>query len=437
VIGFTATSGLCGIAESLPQLVAYRILQGVFSAGLVPLGQATLLTIYPAERHGYAMSIFSSGAMMGPILGPTMGGWITDNMNWRWCFYINLPIGILCTLGIILFMRQTRVVRREPFDMFGFGALSIAIGALQLMLDRGQIKDWFHSTEIWVEALIAGLAFYMFVVHTVTSGERSFVSRDLMKSGNFIGTGLLMFAVGWNLSGTLALLPSMMQDLMNYPVFTSGWMMAPRGFGTMLAMILVGRLINRVDGRLFIFIGFLLTSASLWQMTGYSLYMGSFPILFAGFAQGFSLGLTFVPLNILALSDLPRHLLTQGTALRSLMRMLGGSVGISILEALLAQNTQIVHSRLVEGLRPDNPLAQGHLLAPAYSLSAPSGVAALNAEITRQAAMVGYIDDFKMMMLVILCALPLVLLIKGQRRQRAAAAVAPPVAASAAAEGHD
>jgi len=414
VIGFTLASALCGAATSLPQLVMYRLLQGVCGAGLVPLGQATLLTIYPQERHGQAMAIFSTGAMMGPILGPTMGGWLTDNLNWRWCFYVNLPVGILCALGILVFIRQSRVVRREAFDSFGFGMLSLAIGALQMMLDRGQIQDWFHSTEIWTEAIVAGLCFYLFVVHTVTAGERSFVSRELLGSPNFVAGSLLMFGVGMILSGTLALMPSMMQDLMNYPVFTSGWMMAPRGIGTMIAMVFVGRTINKIDNRLFILVGFLLTAGSLWQMTGYSLYMGEGPILFAGFAQGFGLGLTFVPLNILALSDLPRHILTQGTALRALMRMLGGSVGISILEAKLTQNTQIVHSRLVEGLRPDNPLV--HALGPHFSLSAPSGIAALNAEVTRQAAMVGYIDDYKLMMMVILASLPLLLLIKVPRR---------------------
>jgi DHA2 family multidrug resistance protein len=432
VIGFTIASALCGAAENLPQLVVYRVLQGVFGAGLVPLGQATLLTIYPQERHGYAMAIFSTGAMMGPILGPTMGGWLTENLNWRWCFYINLPVGAMCVLGIVVFIRQSRNVRREAFDVFGFGTLSIAIGALQLMLDRGQVKDWFHSTEIWVEAIIAGLSFYLFVVHTVTAGERSFVSRDLLKSSSFVGGSLLMFVVGWILSGTLALMPSMMQDLMNYPVFTTGWMTAPRGLGTMLAMIFVGRMINKIDGRLFILVGFLLTAASLWQMTGYSLYMGSGPILFANFAQGFGLGLTFVPLNIMALSDLPRHILTQGTALRSLMRMLGGSIGIAILESQLTQNTQIVHSRLMEGLRPDNPLAQGHLLAPHFSLTDPAGVAALNAEVTRQATMVGYIDDYKLMMIAILISLPLLLLIRAKRG--AAVAPATPSAAAAASE---
>jgi DHA2 family multidrug resistance protein len=257
-----------------------------------------------------------------------------------------------------------------------------------------------------------------------------------LKSPNFIAGSLLMLAVGWILSGTLALMPSMMQELMNYPVFTSGWMMAPRGFGTMLAMIFVGRTINKIDGRLFIVVGFALTAASLWQMTGYSLYMGSWPIIFASFTQGFTLGLTFVPLNILALSDLPQHILTQGTALRSLMRMIGGSVGISILEAQLTQNTQIVHSRLAEGLRPDNPLMHGHLL-PQFSLTAPTGVAALNAEITRQATMVAYIDDFKMMMIVLLCALPLVLLIRVAPKRPSVAPAAARPAATPATAGED
>jgi DHA2 family multidrug resistance protein len=425
VIGFTITSAMCGAAMSLPQLVIFRLLQGVFGAGLVPLGQATLLSIYPQERHGHAMAIFSTGAMMGPILGPTMGGWLTDNLNWRWCFYINLPVGAICAFGIFMLFRQARTVRREPFDMFGFGAMSIAVGSLQLMLDRGQLQDWFHSTEIWIEAGITALSFYMLIVHTWTATGPSFLNRELLKSPNFVAGSLLMFGVGMILSGTLALMPSMMQELMNYPVFDAGWMMAPRGVGTMIAMFFVARFINKVDNRLFILGGFLMTAGSLWQMTGYSLAMDSWPILFAGFAQGFGLGCTFVPLNLLALSDLPRHILTQGTALRSLMRMLGGSVGISILEAQLTQNTQIVHSRLVEGLRPDNPMVQTHDFAQHFSLTAPSGIAALNHEITRQAQMIGYIDDFMLMLCVILASILLLLLVRAPPRRKAAAGPTP------------
>src|SRR5262249_33048788 len=186
---------------------------------------------------------------------------------------------------------------RDPFDAFGFAMLALGVGALQLMLDRGQIKDWFHSTEIWVEGTLAVLCFYLLIVHTMTAGDRSFLNRELLKSPNFVAGSLLMFGVGMILSGSLALLPSMMQVLLGYPVFHAGWMMAPRGIGTMLAMFFVARMINHVDNRLFILVGFVLTAASLWQMTGFSLYMGSGPILFAGFAQGFGLGCTFVPLN--------------------------------------------------------------------------------------------------------------------------------------------
>jgi len=306
-------------------------------------------------------------------------------------------------------------MRRDAFDGFGFAMLSLGVGSLQLMLDRGQLKDWFHSTEIWIEATVAGLCFYLLAVHTMTAGERSFLNRELLKSPNFVAGSLLMFGVGMILTGTLALVPSMMQVLLNYPVFDAGWMMAPRGFGTMLAMFIVARMIDRVDNRLFILVGFLMTAASLWQMTGFSLQMGMAPVIVSGVLQGFGLGCTFVPLNTLALSNLPRHILTQGTAMRSLMRNLGGSIGISVLEALLIQNTQVVHSRLIENLRPDNPLAQAPLLAPPFSLTTPSGIAALNAEVTRQAAMVAYVNDYALMMMIVLLLIPLLLLVRRAR----------------------
>jgi DHA2 family multidrug resistance protein len=208
----------------------------------------------------------------------------------------------------------------------------------------------------------------------------------------------------------------MLQNLMNYPALTTGLVTAPRGVGTMAAMFMVARLINRVDNRLIILFGFSLTAVSMWQMSGFSLQMSMGPVIFSGLLQGFGLGCTFVPLNTIALSTLPRHILTQGTAIRSLMRNLGGSIGISILVATLAENTQTVHSRLVENLRPDNPLAQGPLLAAPYSLTSPGGIAALNAEVTRQAAMVAYVDDFKLMMLIALVALPLLLLLRDSGR---------------------
>jgi DHA2 family multidrug resistance protein len=258
-------------------------------------------------------------------------------------------------------------------------------------------------------------------VHTATAEDRSFLNRELLKNTTFVSGTLLMFFIGAILTGTLALLPTMMQALMNYPVFLSGMAMTPRGFGTMAAMFLVARIMGRVDLRLIILFGLLLTIVSLWQMMGFSLAMGIAPIIVSGLLQGFGLGCTFVPLNVIALSNLPRHIMTQGTALRSLMRNLGGSICIAILEAQLSENTQVVHSRLVEHLRPDNPLAQAGQLAAPFSLSTPSGVAALNAEVTRQAAMVAYIDDFVLMTVIVLACLPLLLLVRVQRPQAAPA----------------
>jgi len=411
IASFTFASALCGIATNLNELVLFRALQGLAGAGLIPLSQATLFRINPPERHGDAMAVFGMGTILGPIMGPMLGGWLTQDYSWRWAFYINVPVGILCTIGVLVFFRTNRNVHREGFDFLGFITLSLAIGALQLMLDRGELNDWFHSAEVWIETAMAGLGFYLFTVHTATAGERSFLNRELLSSPNFIAGTLLMFIVGLIMSGVSALLPTMLQNLMNYPALTTGLVSMPRGIGVMVAMILVGRLINRVDNRLIILLGFLMTAASMWQMTGFSLQMGMEPVITSGLLQGFGLGCTFVPLNLVALSTLPRHILTQGTAIRSLMRNLGGSIGISLLVASLAENTQIVHSRLVEPLRPDNPMLLGHSLGP-YSLTTPSGIAALNAEVTRQAAMVAYIDAFEVMMLVALMSLPLLLLLR-------------------------
>jgi DHA2 family multidrug resistance protein len=424
VVGFTVASALCGAATSLAQLVIYRLLQGVCGAALVPLSQATLFQINPPERHAQAMAVWGMGVILGPIVGPALGGYLTDFYNWRWVFYINLPFGVLAAIGILVFIHETRHGHREPFDFFGFATLSLAIGALQMLLDRGELKDWFGSIEIWIEATIAALALYLFIVHTATATDRSFLNRDLLKDGNcMIGT-VLMFLIGMPLYGTMTLLPLMLQNLMNYPVVTTGLVTAPRGIGTMIAMILVARLVGRVDVRLIILTGLAVTVAAMWQMTGFSLQMGMGPIITSGVLQGFGLGFVFTPLSTITFSTLPRNILTQGTAIFSLMRNIGGSIGISIVVALLAENTQTVHSRLVEHLRPDNPLAQAPYLMPPFSLTTPAGVAALNAEATRQAAMVAYIDDFKLMMLIVMIAAPLILLLRKPPAARAPAPAA-------------
>ena len=424
VAGFTLASALCGVAANLAQMVTYRLLQGMCGAALVPLSQSVLLQINPPDRHAKAMSIWGMGVILGPIIGPALGGWLTDQYNWRWVFLINVPFGVLAAAGILIFIRETRHAHREAFDFFGFATLSLAIGALQLLLDRGELKDWFGSTEICAEATIAGLAFYLFVVHTATATDRSFLNRDLLKDANCAVGTILMFLIAIPLFGTMVLLPTMMQELLNYPVLTTGLVTAPRGIGTMLAMFVVSRFIGRVDTRFVILAGLVLTATALWQMTGFSLFMGMGPVISTGVLQGFGLGLVFTPLSIVTFSTLPRQILTQGTAIFSLTRNIGSSVGIAIVEALLAENTQIVHSRLVEHLRPDNPLARAPYMMPPFSLTDPTGVAALNAEATRQAAMVAYIDDYKLMMVIVIVALPLLLLLRRPRAAPEGAAVA-------------
>jgi MFS transporter, DHA2 family, multidrug resistance protein len=424
VAGFTVASALCGLATSLAQMVIYRLLQGICGAALVPLSQSVLLQINPPHRHAQAMSVWGMGVILGPIIGPALGGWLTDQYNWRWVFLINVPAGLLAAAGILVFIRETRHAHREAFDFFGFASLSLAIGALQMLLDRGELKDWFGSPEICVEAAISGLALYLFVVHTATAGDRSFLNRDLLKDANCVVGTILMFLVAVPLFGTMVLLPTMLQDLMNYPVMTTGLVTAPRGVGTMAAMFLVARLVGRIDTRFIILTGLVLTTIAMWQMTGFSLYMGMSPIITTGLLQGFGLGFVFTPLSIVTFSTLPRHILTQGTAIFSLMRNIGSSVGIAVVEALLAENTQIVHSRLVEQLRPDNPLARMPHLAAPFSLTTPEGLAALNAEATKQAAMVAYIDNFKLMMVIVIIGLPLLLLLRKPRPAARAAVVA-------------
>jgi MFS transporter, DHA2 family, multidrug resistance protein len=421
VTGFTLVSMLCGAATSLDEIVLFRLLQGAFGAGLVPLSQAVLLDSYPPESHGRAMAMWGVGVMVGPILGPTLGGWLTEYYNWRWVFYINLPFGILALLGLLAFVPETKRDSSRPFDFFGFALLSLALGALQLMLDRGETKDWFSSTEIIAEAVTAGLCFYLFLVHMFTA-RRPFIEPGLFKDRNF-ATGLLfIFVVGIILLATLSLLPPFLQNLMGYPVLTTGYLLAPRGVGTMGAMFMVGFLTGRIDVRALILIGISLTALSLWQMAGFTADVSSHAIVESGLIQGLGLGFMFVPLSTVAFATLPVERRTEATAMFSLMRNIGSSIGISVVVSLLAQNTQINHATLAAHATPFNPMFQAPHLPALWSLGSQAGMMALNNEITQQAAAIAYVDDFRLMMYLMLLAIPMLLLLRSPRRQRAATA---------------
>ncbi|MEJ2645415.1 MAG: DHA2 family efflux MFS transporter permease subunit [Gammaproteobacteria bacterium] len=421
---FTVMSVLCGMAQTLSEIVVFRLLQGVFGAALVPLSQAVLLDSYPRERHGQAMALWGVGIMVGPILGPTLGGYLTEFYNWRWVFYINLPVGILAFLFILRYVPDTDRNKDRPFDIFGFVLLSLGIGVLQLMLDTGERNDWFTSPHIVIEAVIAGLGFYLYLVHAATT-KHPFIDPQLLRDRNFAAGLFFIFVVGVILLATLAIMPPFLQGLLGYPVVTTGLVLAPRGVGTMIAMFLVGRLVARVDPRLLIFNGLALTSISLWQMAGFTLQTSQSLIVWSGVLQGLGLGFIFVPLSTIAFATLAQRHRTEAAGIFSLVRNIGSSIGISVIVTLLSRNIQINHSVLAEQVTPYNPLYRAPYLPPAWDTHTVHGLAAVNAEITRQASMIAYADDFRFMMLVTLLAIPMLLLLSNPRRQAAVATESP------------
>jgi DHA2 family multidrug resistance protein len=415
VAGFTAASVLCGISATLAEIVIARMLQGVFGAALVPLSQAVLLDINPREKHGSAMAVWGMGVMIGPILGPTLGGWLTDQYDWRWVFFINVPIGAIAFYGIWRYIGKTPAARRVKFDTFGFVTLSLAIGALQMLLDRGEQNDWFGSTETWVEAILLAMSLAYFVAHTATRpAGQSFIDYRLLLNPNYVTGLLLIFIVGMVLFATRALMPTMLQGLMGYPAMVAGLVTAPSGLGTMLAMMVVGRLTGRVDFRLLLGVGFAITCFSLWQLTQYTLVLSQSDIVWPGVVQGVGLGLVFVPLSAATFATLSPQMRAEGTALYSLIRNIGSSIGIAMVQTLLVRNTQIAHASLVEHVNIANPALADP--SSGFNLGSTMGAAALNAEVTRQASMIAYVDDFWLMMILTAAVIPMLVLIRPPKK---------------------
>jgi DHA2 family multidrug resistance protein len=417
ILGFTISSVLCGLSQSLMQLVVCRFAQGLFGASLVPMSQATLLDINPPERHSRAIGMWVMGVTIGPILGPALGGWLTDNYSWRWVFYINIPIGVLCFLGLFSFLPESQI-RRNRFDAFGFVTLSIAIFALQLMLDRGQLKDWFNSTEICIEAACAGIAAYLFVIHTATARE-PFIDPRMFTDRNFVTGNVAILAIGVLMFAPLALLPGLLQNLLNFPVLRSGLLIMPRGLGTVVAQVVLKRMLLYLDARLVIGIGFVFTSLAMWYMSGFFLQMGQNLIVWSGLLQGFGIGLAYVPLATLTFGTLPSQYRNKATSFFSLTRNIGSSVGIAAVQALFIRNTQIMHARLAEHVTPYvDPLAA------LPDLSTVPALAAMNSRVTEQATMISYDNVFKLMFILSILCIPLAILF----RKVKTALAAPPAA---------
>jgi DHA2 family multidrug resistance protein len=379
----------------------------------MPLSQSVMLDIFPMSMIPRVMSIWSAAVILGPIAGPTIGGWITENLDWRWVFYINVPIGILAVLGVMRFMAHDPGGRARPFDFVGFGGLIAFIVGLQAMLDRGPGRDWFDSQEIWIETAIALAGLWVFIVQTATA-EHPFFHRDLAKDANFIGTTLFGFFVGVLLFSTTALLPSFMQNLLGYSATQAGVASVTRGLGSLVSFLLVPTVMARLGPRMSLFMGLLLCVTGLWMMGGFNLDMTSMPILISGFVQGFGVGLLFSPLSTLAYVTLDQSHRVEGTIVSTMVRSLGSSVGISIVLAAVLRNSSAAHSELAGRIDPSSPLLRG-VLPPLMNPNSEIGAQVLNGEITRQSAMIGYVNIFMWMALITCIIVPAVLLLKPAR----------------------
>jgi DHA2 family multidrug resistance protein len=426
-VGFVIASALCGMAQGLEEMVVFRLLQGVSAAFMNPLSQTVMLDINPPERQAKAMAIWGMGIMVGPIMGPVIGGWLTDNFNWRWVFYVNLPLGVIC-IAILWFLLPTRPIRKRSFDLFGFSMLSLGIASLQLMLDRGQGEDWFGSEEIWIEMLVAAIALWMFTVHMFT-GKRPMFERELWKNRNLVTAIAFMAVIGVVMMATMALLPAMLQTLYGYSVMDTGLLLVPRGIGVVITMAISAQLVQRgVDPRWLVGSGLAIAAISLWEMTHWTLMMDSWPFIISGFIQGLGLGFVFMPLQGMAFATLAPHQRTEGSSLMNLSRNIGASVGISIVTTMLARGIQTSHADLVPNISAERLDTVDPSLLSMFGSSSDAIMAMANMEINRQAAMIAYLNDFWAMAIVTALSVPLVIFLRRPK--------GPPPKADPGAAGH-
>ncbi|HYD25919.1 MAG TPA: DHA2 family efflux MFS transporter permease subunit [Croceibacterium sp.] len=419
VAGFVVASMLCGMAQNLEEMVIFRAIQGVAGAFIAPLSQAAMLDTTKPSKQSAILALWGMGVMIGPILGPVLGGWITENWSWRWVFYVNVPVGAVC-LAILLAELPSRAIVRRRFDLFGFAMIAICLSCLQLLLDRGTGLDWFASLETWVYAFLILSTAWAAVIHFVTARQPLF-DRHLFANVNFVVSLLFMLVIGVVMFATMALLPPMLQGLFGYDVIDTGMVLMPRGVGVLISMQLSGLLMRRgVDARWMVSLGFLIGAWSLYQMAGWSLEVDRYHIVMSGLIQGLGIGLVFIPLNASAFATLPPQLRTDGSSLLNLTRSVGSSIGISVMMTLLSRNTQTSHSDLAGHITPSLTAMLDLSSLERFQQYGEAGLGMLDLMVTRQAAMVAYIDDYWLMMWLSLASVPLVLVMRRSRIPAAA-----------------
>ena len=413
--GFTIASVLCGLAQDITQMVLFRLLQGMFGAALVPLSQAVMLDSYALHERAKAMAIWGMGVMMGPIMGPSLGAWLTETYSWHWVFFVNLPFGIFTVLGLMIFMDETKKNLNLRFDWFGFAALGVAIGALQLALDRGEQLGWLESNEIIAELIISAVGFYYFFAHSLTTSQ-PFIQFAVFKDKNFVGGCVFMCVMGLVLFSTMALSSPFLQNVIGYPI---------RGCGTFLAMMLVGRMMRYIEARTLIVAGLSLTSISLFYMTFWTDQTGVPEIVVISVVQGFGFGLVFVPLSTVAFLTLPDHLRTDGTSMLTLMRNVASSIGISVVIAQLTEGTRHTRAILAEHVNPFNHAMQMPDVRSVIDMSTDKGRAMMEGILNMQAQIIAFSHDYALVMFVTACAIPLAIMIGSSKAARRAQSAAP------------
>jgi DHA2 family multidrug resistance protein len=414
ITGFVVASALCGISQSLFQIVLFRLLQGVFGAALVPLSQAIMSDAYPVEERGKAMAIWGLGVMVGPVLGPTLGGWLTEFASWRWTFYINVPIGALSFFLATTYVPDTER-RARRMDWSGLALLGAGVAGLQYMLDRGTTQDWFAANDIRVAAVLAAVGILGFAFHSLRRGKDALFDLRIFKDRNFAIACAAMAALGLGLFGGLVLQPILLEGLLGYPIVTTGLVMAPRGMATAVAMMVVGRLVGKTDPRMLVGLGILISALGSHLMTHYSLDVSTAWIIGPAFLQGLGLGLIFVPLSTIAYATLDRSRMAEAAGIYSLVRTVGAAAGISVVTTLMSRQAQVIWNELGGHISKYNPALIEYLRPLHLSPTDPHAMALVAAQIAKQAEMSAMLDVFKVTTWSFLGMLPLVLLLKRKR----------------------
>jgi len=417
IAGFVASSALCGVSRSLEQIVLFRLLQGIFGAALVPLSQAILSDAYPPEERGRAMAIWSLGVVVGPIAGPTLGGWLTEIASWRWTFYINVPVGALSLFLAQQFVPESARQRRR-MDWFGFGFMALGVSALQYMLDRGNQRDWFRSLDIRVASVLAVIALAIFIVYSFRKPERAIFNIRIFGDRNFGAASLMMAVMGLGMFGALVLQPILLENLLGYPIITTGIVMAPRGLASAVSMIIVGRLVAKVDARLLILIGLAFGAAGTYAMTNYSLDISTLNIIWPAALQGIGLGFIFVPIATVAYATLDRRRMAEAAGLFSLVRTVGSAVGISIATTVMTHQTQVLWNELGAHVNQYQSALVEYLRHLHMGPTDRRGLAIVATEVARQAQMGAMIDVFKLITVSFAFMVPVLLLLRKGSAQR-------------------